>query len=187
MPFDEVIWTMANCWLLGWKDAGLQLYDWTIRGLDQLFFIDAGTYGSRRAHYFCLRLLSAYLGREQTRTWPPFALDEPIYEFILSQWRTPNADSLRVPILAACDRHTHQARQDTNKQFYDFRRYPQMYQPFEVLLLLRLRQWEHLSIPTLDHPLLETPLGRLPDEVPEYTDDLLQSVVARAEKDCTAG
>lgn len=182
IPFDDVVWVMANCWLLGWRQAGLDMYELTIRGLDDRFFTGK-TQGMRRAHYFCLRLVSDNLGRESSREWPPFALDEPIYEALLTDWRVLEASTLLLPILAACDRHTYQARPDTDSTSYDFRRYPQMYQPFEVLLLMRFREWERLRLPDVQHPLLATPLGALSEEVPEYNDELLRGVVARAEQE----
>lgn len=183
IPFTEVVWTMSNCWLAGWRNAGLQLFEWIIRGLDHAFFIDAGTNATRRAQYFCLRLIAAYLRREEARVWPSFVSDEPIYESLLQDWAVPNPSMLVLPILAACDRHTHQAGPDTNRVFRDFNAYPQMYQPFEVLLLLRLRQSRGLELPVVEHPLLSTPLGKLHEEVPEYSDELLRAVVARAEQE----
>jgi hypothetical protein len=183
IPFGEVAWVMANCWLLGWRDAGLRMFGWITRGLDDCFFIDAGTYGTRRAHYFCLRLISSYLGREDSRVWPSFASDEPIYRDLLERWCAADPTLLELPVLAACDRHTHQAGPDTNKTFRDFNSYPQMYQPFEVLLLMRLRQWKGLAVPVVEHPLLATPLGKLNEEVPEYSDELLRRVMERAEEE----
>lgn len=59
-----------------------------------------------------------------------------------------------------------------------------MYNPYEVLLLLRLRHWTGMSNPVVDHPLLATPLDKLPPETPEYTDDLLERVLPMAEAGC---
>lgn len=183
IPFGEAVFVMSNCWSLGWRDAGLQLFKWILKGLSQDFFIDAGTYGSRRAHYFCLRILNDFLEFDRTRAWPGFALDEPIYQELVAHWRSEDPLALEASVLAACDRHTHQSGPDTNKVFRDFNSYPQMHQPFEVLLLFRLRQSEGLALPVVDHPLLSSPLGKLHEEVPEYSDGLLRAVVARADLD----
>lgn len=182
IPLDDVVWITTNSWLLGWKETGFKMLKLAMHGLDRQFFTGR-TQGMRRAHFFCLRLLASYLSTQEGRQWPSFAFDEPIYETLLAHWSAYDETALEVPLLAACDRHTHQAQPDSASKFHDFRRYPQMYQPFEVLLIFRLRQWEGLALPIVDHPLLSTPLGELQEEVPEYSDALLRAVVARAEEE----
>jgi hypothetical protein len=45
--------------------------------------------------------------------------------------------------------------------------------------VLKLRQLHGLENPVLDHLLMNTPLGKLPDPAPLYTDELLEGVIAR--------
>jgi hypothetical protein len=76
--------------------------------------------------------------------------------------------------LAACDEHTW--------RFVDeFNSWSRL--PVEILLLFKLRQKLGLSNPALDHPLMNTPLGSLPDEVPYAPDDLIARVLARMSRD----
>lgn len=81
IAFHEAVWILASCYVL----VGKRLAN------DCSFFIDAGEYGSRRAQYFCLRLISSWFGRERHRRWPVFVLDEPVYETLLTLWRTRSA------------------------------------------------------------------------------------------------
>jgi hypothetical protein len=54
----------------------------------------------------------------------------------------------------------------------------------EILFILRLREWEGLANPSLDHPLMAAPFDRLPpvQPVPEL-DDLMLGVLKRARED----
>lgn len=184
MPFYDVVWVMVNCWLLGWREAGRDLYDSTIHGLEANFFIDSSEYGRRRAQYFCLRLLSDWLGETESRVWPAFAVDEPIFETILELWRDPDSARIEPALVATFDRHMRHARYDSDREFYDFQSYSQMYQPYEVLLVFRLREWVGLSNPMIDHPLTATPLGVLPPEVDDYSDHILGRMLNAAKTDC---
>jgi hypothetical protein len=52
--------------------------------------------------------------------------------------------------------------------------------PVEILGILRLRRDVGLPNPSLDHPLMATPLGALPTRAEAAPDELLQRVLARA-------
>jgi hypothetical protein len=54
------------------------------------------------------------------------------------------------------------------------------YYPFEILAVLRLRVLHGLKNPPLDHPLMSTPLGALPEVTEPYTDELLENVLKQA-------
>lgn len=138
----------------------------------------------RRAQAFMLRLFADWV-RDVSHQWPLYAYDEPIYETLLAHWRTPDPQDLVPCLLAACDRHTYSAGKDTLKKFHDFNdnNYLQRV-PVEILLLFRLRQWEGLENPILDHPLMAPPFDRLPPQqpIPEL-DELMQGVLKRARED----
>ena len=71
------------------------------------------------------------------------------------------------------DRHTHQAVKkdaDSGATYY----------PFETLAVLRLRVLHGLKNPPLDHTLISTPLGALPEVTEPYTDELLENVLKQA-------
>ena len=54
------------------------------------------------------------------------------------------------------------------------------YYPFETLAVLRLRALHTLTNPPLDHSLMSTPLGALPEVTEPHTDELLESVLKQA-------
>ena len=56
----------------------------------------------------------------------------------------------------------------------------QWYDPFEIVGVLKLRSLAGLELSTLDHPILDSPLGRIPEPSIPYEDELLASVRARA-------
>lgn len=52
--------------------------------------------------------------------------------------------------------------------------------PLEILLICKLREELGLPNPKLDHPLMNTPLGQLPKEVPFAMDEVITAVMKRA-------
>jgi hypothetical protein len=135
----------------------------------------------RRVQAFMLRLFAMWRG-DVAHAWPSYAFDEPIYERILATWRDEDPATLKHWLLAACNRHTHQAKQETEKTFRDCASFPRT--PIEILYVLRLRQVIGLENPSLDHPLMEPPFDRLPEPQPRYVaDDLVRGTLARIRED----
>ncbi|EEF25024.1 conserved hypothetical protein [Ricinus communis] len=66
----------------------------------------------RRVHAFMLRLFADWQEGIEYQ-WLPFANDEPIYEGILERWRKWDPEALKPWLLAACDRHTHESKRET--------------------------------------------------------------------------
>jgi hypothetical protein len=83
-----------------------------------------------------------------------------VYEPLLELWQTTDMDALQGAILAACDLHLARSRV-SNVYTYEFEDEEYMLHPVEILMLFRLRETVGLINPTLDHPLLTTPVGRL--------------------------
>jgi hypothetical protein len=175
---------MAVMALLDWKDDTRYQGYLAHAALNRNYQLELEyTSELRRAQVFMLRLFADWAG-DATHPWPAYAYDEPIYETLIQLWRTPNPDDLVPCLLAACDRHTYQTGKETLKQFFDFRTVGLARTPIEILFLFRLREWEGLTNPTLDHPLMTAPFDQLPLEppVPEL-DPLMQSVLKRAQED----
>lgn len=177
---------MAAMAILGWKDAVIyqgylthamlnRQYNFTLEHQEQ----------HRRAQAFMLRVFADWVG-DVSHQWPAYAYDEPVYETLLANWRTPNPDDLLPCLLAACDRHTWQTGKESMKNSYDFNQDWHLERvPVEILYILRLRQWEGLANPQkIDHPLMAAPFDQLPPEqpVPEL-DELMQGVLKRARED----
>ncbi|QLI83310.1 hypothetical protein HZU75_14705 [Chitinibacter fontanus] len=176
---------MAAMAILGWKESVIYQGYLTHAALNRDYQLELQyTEEHRRAQAFMLRLFADWVG-DVSHQWPNYAYDEPIYEALLQHWRNPDPEALVPCLLAACDRHTHQAGKDTLKKFYDFNSDWHLERvPVEILLLFRLREWEGLANPVLDHPLMAAPFDRLPPEqpIPEL-DELMQGVLKRARED----
>jgi len=176
---------MAVMAMLGWKNAVRYQGYLTHAALNRNYQLELQYRDEhRRAQAFMLRLFADWVG-DVSHQWPAYACDEPIYEALLAHWRTPNPQDLTQCLLAACDRHTHSAGKDTLKKFYDFNDNNHLQRtPVEILFLYRLRQWEGLESPVLDHPLMAPPFDQLPPEQPvPPLDDLMQGVLKRARED----
>lgn len=176
---------MAAMAILGWKDAVIHQGYLTHAALNRGYqLVIEYEEEHRRAQAFMLRLFADWVG-DVSHQWPAYAYDEPIYEALLQHWRTPNPEDLVPCLLAACDRHTWQTGKESQKNSYDFNQDRHLERvPVEILFIFRLREWEGLANPLLDHPLMEAPYDRLPpaQPVPEL-DELMQGVLKRARED----
>lgn len=170
--------------LLGWRDAVVFQGCLTHAALNRNYQLELQYHEERRrAQAFMLRLFADWVG-DVSHQWPDYAYDEPIYEALLKHWRTPNPNDLVPCLLAACDRHTYQTQKDSSKKFFDFQNVGLTRTPIEILFLFRLREWEGLVNPVLDHPLMAAPFDKLPLEQPvPPLDDLMQAVLKRARED----
>ncbi|MFZ6768671.1 hypothetical protein ACO0LM_16570 [Undibacterium sp. Di26W] len=124
---------------------------------------------------FILRLLADYLG-EDPLTIHGAPTEEPIFQALFEHWKIPDPEDLALICLAACDYHTRSCKYDTEGEFYSGR-WTRL--PIEILLLFKMRQLSGLQNPKLDHPLMNTPLGVLPEEVSFQPNALIQCVRER--------
>ncbi|WP_074870641.1 hypothetical protein [Atopomonas hussainii] len=177
---------MAAMAILGWKDAVIHQGYLTHAALNRGYqLVIEYEEEHRRAHAFMLRLFADWVG-DTSHQWPDYAYDEPIYEALLSRWRTLNPDDLLPCLLAACDRHTWQTGKVSQKNAYDFNQDWHLERvPVEILYILRLREWEGLPNPQkIEHPLMTAPFDQLPPEQPiPKLDELMQGVLKRARED----
>lgn len=170
---------IANCLSLGWTDWAIDLTKKARWGLDNELFNDGDDESHRRTHHFILRLVGRWQDWPE-REEPSCAFDEPLFNVLLDGWATLSPDEIAPLLIAACDRHTYQARPDSNKACFDMPYSGLEYDPFEVLAVMKLRELHGLPNPVLDHVLMNTPLGRLPSSTAPYTDKLLDGVLAQA-------
>ena len=164
--------TVVDALLRGWHAQALNVADMT----RQVFVRQVSRERPFQTQWFVLRLLADW--QKDPFEFPPLTRTEPLFDALLANWRTPDVAQIQELLLAACDRHTHQARHDTGKITPDLC-HTCWYDPFEVLAVLYLRRVEGLANPELDHPLMRTPLAVLPEPVPFRGDALLDAVVAK--------
>ncbi len=131
---------------------------------------------------FIFRILADYLN-EPPHVLEGESLKDPIFNALFALWREPDADALVPVCLAACDFHTHRCKPGDKTHFYEFENGLWTRTPIEILLLFKLRQLLGLQNPQLDHPLMNTPLGVLPEETAFEPDDLIKQVRARMMQD----
>jgi hypothetical protein len=131
---------------------------------------------------FMLRLLADYLGEGGLKLVGEPA-EEPIFRALFDHWRDPDADAIAELCLAACDVHTRRCAPGTSDQRNEFDAGAFMLTPVEILLLFKLRCLLGLENPGLDHPIMNTPLGKLPDEVGFRPDNLVSKVRRRMQQD----
>jgi hypothetical protein len=168
---------IAGCVILGWEQQALELARRLIFSIENLPVYDHGDSMHRRTQHFILRLIRSWQGWPDKG--PACAFDEPLFNVLVEGWRKLEPESLGPLLLAACDRHSHQARPDSSKAHHDLSDVRYTYWPFEVLMVLRLREMHGLVNPNLDHPLMNTLLGRLPEASSMYTDEIIEGVMAR--------
>ena len=175
---------IADCLALGWPDWAIDLSERAHWALDHGGFFDGGDLHHLRTQCFILRLIGDWQDWPE-RVWPSWAMDEPIFNALVEHWRTPNPDDIAPLLLAACDRHTYQSKAQSSTAQWDISNSDAWYDPYEILTIFKLRELHGLDNPVLDHLLMNTPLGKLSEAVPPYTDELLEGVLAEAMKEYT--
>jgi len=124
---------------------------------------------------FVLNLYAQWSGK-------PFPLDGlPLqsmqtYEPLLSLWQTEDLGALEKALLSACDFHMERSSySDSAPEFYN----PEtILFPVEILAVLRLREAKGLINPDIDHPLMQTPIGRLREIKAVPHDEMMDRAVA---------
>jgi hypothetical protein len=178
LDFSGTLNNIAHCLMAGWTERAAGQTHLLLRALKWNYVI--GNAHKARTQFFVMRLLADWQGvPDYLRQWPKWARDEPLFARLLEIWRTPNATAeLGHLLLVACDRRTHQSS-SSDKRHYDLKHIWQWYDPFEIVALMKLRALAGLELPTLDHPILDSPLGHIPEPSVPYDDELLAAIRAR--------
>jgi len=184
MDWSKTTSSMAFAFTLGWMPEATYL-GYLVHALLNRGFQDESSYHAehRRAHAFMARLFASWRNDGTGHRFPAWAQTVPVYEELLERWRE-SSEVVTPLLLAACDHHLEQGKLDTASDFFDFGDDLIARFPLEILMLLRLREREGISNPTLDHPLMEAPFDALPEPTPvPPPDDLMRGVLARAQAD----
>lgn len=183
MTLQRMMGAAADCLALGWLNEAICLAQEAVWGVANRGFVDGDDDLHRRAHYFILQLIADWQGWELNGL-PRCASDEPLYKDLLAAWRSDDLALVEHLLLAACDRHTHEAipsNVNTGRES-DFSDYATFYNPHEVLAVLRLRKVLGLPNPQVDHLLMSTPIGKLHDPAPFELNDELKTVLSQFRK-----
>jgi len=185
MDWEPETTSMALAFMLGWREqAVIQGYIATAT-LNQDYSLECG-YGGRhrRGHAFMLRLFAAWRNDGTGYRFPEWAHAVPVYETLLQRWRLADSQELTQLLHTACEHHLQQGIQDTAKEFHDFGDDRLTRVPVEILMVLRLREIEGLSVPSVEHPLMEAPFDALlpPVPVPE-PDAYIKGTMKRVHED----
>lgn len=129
--------------------------------------------------WFIARLFSGWK-RVELPQLPAAATKEQILNQLIDTWHAADPADISALVLHACDHHTHRCRVNNAREFFEFDNGLFIHYPVEILMLYRVREYEGLANPKVDHPLLNTPLGKLPDPMRCEPDELLQMVLVRA-------
>jgi hypothetical protein len=171
---------MVDCLLLGWQEQALDLARQVAWALPVVGFQDQGQAYHRRSQLFAWRVLCRWQGWPETPgSGSTFVHDQPVFNALLEHWDAPDSETIAPLLLAALDRHTHECVSPASKGEFDFKDPSYWYHPYEVLVVQKVRELKGLANPVLDHPLAATPLGQLPAQVPLYSDELLEGILAQ--------
>jgi len=173
---------VADCLALGWEELAILFARRLYRVFDNYFIFEKDDDFHLRVQHFVYRLIGSWQGWHELKG-PSRAFDEPIFNALVARWRTSDLDDLEALLLAACDRHTQQSKHNVAKQKYDLDDVQFWYDPFEVRIVLKMRQILGLENVKLDHPIMNTPLGSLTAPVATYTDDLLEGILSQAKRE----
>ena len=90
----------------------------------------------------------------------PFTIPEP-YEGLLQNLHQ-QPDQIHSAVVKACDFHLSRSKANTDRETYEFSSPVYAIYPVEILFFMRVRQLLGLRNPEIDHPLLNSFLGKLP-------------------------
>lgn len=184
MVFERLVNSMAYCFMLGWIDAGIYQGYLTYAALNQDHLLLSYGVTHKHAHTFMLRLFADWRGGDVSHPFLDWAYEVPLYEGLLQHWRNPDPAAIQPWLLAACEYHAHEAKQDTSRTFFDFGDFRIMRTPLEIHLILRLRELEGLPNPVVEHELMAPPFNRLlPAQTPLPDDELMLGTVERVREE----
>ena len=177
------VWTVSLGFVLDDRERAERLAQIFLTGY-RLHWVRDITESPNSPCVCALQILAQFLGE------PPLVPDKnyrphAIYDALFTHWRNPDFAVLTPILLAACDEHTWRVQGRKDGSFYrgkEFWQYGQL--PLEILMIFRLREYMGLPNPVLDHPLMNTALGKLPTEtVPYAHHEVIGPVVARMRRE----
>jgi hypothetical protein len=160
--------------IMGFQPQSFNFTRLLIRAFHNKWFI----YQEYPIFCFMLRILADYLDEPHLELTGN-AAKEMLFHELFDKWRSSDPQAISKLCLAACDYHTHQCKPDSGNKWHEFNNGEWVRWPIEINLLFKLRQLLGLENPELDHPLMNSRLGQLPEEQPFEFDEVLVRVITR--------
>jgi len=164
----------TGCWL-GKTDETIRLGRLLIQAYRNQWFI----HPSYPIFSFMLSVVADYM-KEPPLQLVGEAAENSLFKELLQHWATTDMALITRLTLAACNYHTHRCQPDKNREWYEFAYGGNgMLWPIEINLLFRLREISGLENPIIDHPLMNTTLGKLQAPQACESDDIMLKVRAK--------
>jgi hypothetical protein len=142
--------------------------------------------GSAYSAHFMMRIMADFLSEPAVEIKRnPLLVNkkelfaEPYWDAVFNVWREQDPEVLRKPLLAACDAFTHHAYIGADDVFREFSNGSWSRTPLAILLVFKLRVLLGFRNPELDHPLMNSVLGKLPPDHQFVPDTFIEEVRAR--------
>lgn len=157
ISFNDQGLLMAKSFALGLKPEGEAIGRQSLSGLqDGLYY---GINGNQLTPF----VLSVFA------KWKHIALPDDVSSVVPEAYRqvldsqTSAPEEILPAIVDACDFHLSRSKYHTNSETFEFAGPIYTIYPVEILFVFCIRQILGLENPKVDHPLMNTPLGRLPE------------------------
>ena len=114
-------------------------------------------------HLFVFVLYDLFKTKQLNEEYILMLPKNSIYKIFLSVWDTTDLELLSKVLYEICNQHIFSAMHTRTKfsEIFNF-----AFIPYEIKLIELLRKQHQLEIPTVNHPLLKTPLAEIPLKVP---------------------
>ena len=139
--------------------------------------------GAAYSAHFMMRIMTDYLSepaveikRNSQLVNKKELFAELYWDAVFNVWREQDSEVLRKPLLAACDAFTHHAYIGADDVFREFSNGSWSRTPLAILLVFKLRVLVGLRNPELDHPLMNSVLGKLPPDHQFVPDTFIEEV-----------
>lgn len=127
-----------------------------------------GPWGNSPFESFPLNLYALF---SELRSIPTFG----VFAEVISAWDDPTR--LKSAIEAVCDYHVHHIGDPNDSEpIVEFESWPYPVFPVEVLAVERVRTIHDFDFPTVDHPIMRSPLAMVPKDIDLDEDPLLTRV-----------
>jgi hypothetical protein len=127
-------------------------------------------FGESALDIFILELSS--LPGSISSDWKSLGVSFGPYQAVLDSWGADDR-AFCSALIDACDYHMKKT-QEVEGSLAEFAQYPYNVFPAEVLATIEVRKVAGVGFEGIDHPLMRTPLARLPDTLATFSDMLLE-------------